>query len=96
MRARKGQTLDIGERLVAVETKVDQLMEDGLTREEKLDNLKETIDELKTSVQEFKSEIAKYRGFVGGALFVVTGLGVVLMNVFGPLWGWFTKAKTGG
>lgn len=106
MRTKKGPTLDIGERLAVVEVKVEQDLEDGLRREEKQDDLRETIEklaaelrtfktEMTNEIQVFKNEMARYRGFVGGAVFVVTGIGLLFANFFGPVWSWLTRMKTG-
>lgn len=70
-------------------------MEDGLRREEGITAIRQEVSEMKEAVHDFKAEITKYRGFMGGAVFVITGMGVILMKFIGPIWDFFAKMKTG-
>lgn len=96
MMARMKAPKDDAVAIAVLETKVDQLMEDGLRREEHITAMRAEVGEMKDAVNEFKAEITKYRGFMGGAVFVITGMGVIVMKFIGPIWDWITKVKTGG
>ena len=72
---------DLGERITAVEIKVDRLLEDEKDRSDKLDDLIETIREL-------RFEMDRYKGFMGAITLILGGIGALAFKYALPLWQW--------
>jgi hypothetical protein len=86
----------VGERVAVVETHVEQLLEDGLRRE---DTQRETLEEVKAlreALTAIKDEMNRYKGFLGGAAWVITAMGVAVWKFAGPVYAWIMRIKTGG
>lgn len=78
--------MSIDSRLAVVETRIEQIVEEGKRRElaqmdmlDKLSTLQDTIDDLNHT-------ISKYKGFVGGIIFVVGAVGAFLSKFGTLLW----------
>lgn len=92
MSARKAPT-DIGERIRAVEVNVEQLLKDGLRREEQLDDVAEELKDINAAIQEFKLEMARYKGAFGALLLLLSGVATALSWLGAPLWAWIRGTK---
>lgn len=84
----------IGERVRAVEVHVEQLLEDGLRREEKQEEILVEVKKLSDTVGAIQDELNKYKGFLGGIIWLATAMGVAIYKLAGPLYEWF-KMKSG-
>ncbi len=78
--------MNIGERLVAVETRIGQVVIDGERREDAQREMLDTLKELKESVDDINNTISKYKGFVGGILFVASSVGIFLSKFGIVVW----------
>lgn len=87
---------NVGERVAVVETHVEQLLEDGLRREEKQDEILTEVKKLLEAHNKREIEMNRYKGFLGGVVWILTAMGFVLWKFGEPFWTWVTKLKTGG
>ena len=83
------------ERIAALEVHVEQLLEDGLRREEKQDEILTEIRKLRELHDAQKSELDRYKGFFGGAIWCLTAMGFVVMKFAAPIYAWVMRIKTG-
>lgn len=84
------------ERIRALEIRVEQLLEDGLRREEKQELILEDVKILLEKLGEVKTEMARQKGFMGAIVWVAAALGTAVYNFAGPIWKWIVQFKTGG
>lgn len=73
--------MNISERLAVMESRVEDIADAAQRREEKQDEILEAINAI-------QSELARYKGFIGGVFFILSGMGMVLLKMALPVWGW--------
>lgn len=94
----------MGERVASLETHVEQLLEDGLRREQKQTEAHEAFLAKLTGLEDkfdtAQLELARYKGFGGAILLMLSAMGTALGLLFKPwllpLWNALVKLKTGG
>lgn len=66
------------ERLAILETQADQMIENAARREETQAEILDDVKALSALMHEFRDEMTRYKGMFGGALFIVSGVGMFL------------------
>lgn len=76
---------DIGERVRAVEVRVEQLVDNDIPE------IKETLAELKESVTIFTTEMARYKGIMGALFLMASAVGTLIWKLAAPAWDLWKK-----
>lgn len=78
--------MNLNERLVAVETKIEQIIIDRERNEQAQEKMLDTLNDLKDAIDSINSTISRYKGFVGGVFFVLSAIGVFLSKSGWWIW----------
>ena len=81
----------VGERVAVVERDVEQLLEDGLRREEKQEEILASVKVLAGKLDAIKAEQDRYKGFLGGVLWVLVAMGAIVAKLGLPIYTWVMK-----
>lgn len=76
--------MSIDGRLSVVETRIEQIMEEGQCRKLAQKEMLDKLITLQETVNDLNSTIVKYKGFIGGIIFVV-GAVTAFLSKFGTL-----------
>lgn len=88
--------MSINERLAVVETQIEHMVEAGDRREEKQDEILAELKAAREAAELVQRELNRYKGFLGGATFILSCVGVFLYRFGAPLYKLVQSAKTGG
>lgn len=77
--------------MAIVETKLEQMEEDALRREETQTRMLEKLETLQDSLNSVNNTLTKYHGFIGGIMFVASSIGIFLLKFWSPFWNLVTK-----
>lgn len=89
----RGKSVEV--EVAVVKRDVEQLMQDGLRREEKQEEILQLITALDNKFDALKAEQDKYKGFLGGVLWVLVAMGATILKFGVPIYQWVIKMKTG-
>lgn len=84
------------ERLAVVETHIEQIREDGKSRQHTQEDILVKIEAVQESIEELEKQLLQYKGFLGGIIFVFSCVGVFLMKWALPLFNLLGKLKGNG
>lgn len=80
---------------MALEVHTAQLIEDGLRREEKQEEILASVKVLDDKLDAIKAEQDRYKGFLGGVIWVLVAMSATVLKFGVPLYQWVAKMKTG-
>lgn len=85
----------LNERLAIVETRIEQIAEDGERREETQRLMLESLEKLKDSIEQINNTVSKYKGFIGGIAFVLSCIGVFFSKFGLAIWQFLSNKPHG-
>ncbi len=84
---------NINERLAVVETQIEQILEDGRSRESTQVEMLKQLRTMQDSITNLEKEILHYKGFLGGIVFLASCIGIFIYKFAVPIVNIFSKLK---
>lgn len=73
------------------ENRISKLEAYRETDVESIDHIKGKVDTIDENVQEIKSQLARHKGFIAGAMFVITPIWLLLVSLGREMWTRFSQ-----